>query len=425
MNSSTANSQYIRKSRKFHDAWAFVLYAISVIGFSTFSILNMNKTNVVFTEILDLQAGLYSSGVVFGFLFFTFTCLRFFPEVFLKLILLCYPIGALLLVVAILKINNWVPSLYLILPVILFLLWAYVIYRYWKWLRPAAKITKVAVKIILKNLFTALFGLVLVFSVIVFQMFLIINMDIKNNEYLSSNTVLYFFFILNLFWTFSNAVYFFKVYITSVAAHHIFDEANSSLSKALKVTLFSLGSICLGGLVISIVSTIRFIINEKRDRNREERRNNLLVDILLCIAAVIFSLLEDILEFANTLTFPYIAIHGDSYSKSMHSAFELATALSPVGILGHSALSLVLNMIAGVVGFFSGFSIYYYLFDPKMNSYVLKAYVYSGGLPVIFFMLAMTTITSGFIGLVFIAAENSEMIDNKYRNDLESALSEK
>ncbi|WUR03697.1 protein PNS1 [Vairimorpha necatrix] len=422
MNRSTADSQYVRKSRKFHDAWAFILYAISVTGFSTYSILNIDNSNIILTNLFNTQIFLCSSLIALVFLILTFTCLRLIPEIFLKTTFALYPFLTLFIIANILKQNNYVPSAGLIGPVLSLILWAYFAYNYWKWLASVAKITNIAIKIIFNNLLTVLLGLLFVSSLIGFQLFLILNLDYETNKNLSSSHVLYFFYILNIFWTFSNAVYFFKVYITSVVAFNVLGDSGSHMMNIIKNTLYSLGSICFGGLLIAIISTVKFFINNERERNqRDNERSNLFVDIMLCVASFICSILESFIEFANTLTFPYIAIHGESYSKSMRSAFDISANVSPVGLIGLNALNMGLSITTLFFGIICGYYVYY-INGPILDLNMLRGSILSCVLPIIFYMLAMVSITSGFLGLVYITAENSDIIDDKYKNDLENAL---
>ena len=85
MNATTGSSKYISKSRKFHDSWAFILYAISFLGFSTYAIVKEKSfsLDLSFAEPV-IKNALFCSIVVLAAITINFLGFRFIPVLFLK-----------------------------------------------------------------------------------------------------------------------------------------------------------------------------------------------------------------------------------------------------------------------------------------------------------------------------------------------------
>jgi len=147
----------------------------------------------------------------------------------------------------------------------------------------------------------------------------------------------YFFYIicvLQMYWTFFTFLYLIRVFVSSVIALELMtvQEEVSIPYESAKNTMYCLGSICFGSLLIAIVTTLRHL----QDRSRERGRRSTGGDILYVIIAVILAILQEIIQFINEWTFVYMAIYGKGYVDSIKGAF---------GILGEGRNSILVNSL--------------------------------------------------------------------------------
>lgn len=286
---------------------------------------------------------------------------------------------------------------------------------------------KVVMKVFNSNLFTIVLGLILVFSLQGFQIILIasLNYDFGKSGTALSEHIFQFFFILNFFWTLFNSNYFFQVYNTSVMAFNLYEFSDTSFLTSLKNTLYSLGSICLGGLLIAIVTTLRFFVDRARnDNDRRNENRNLITSILLCIVTILLSVLENFLEFQNSLTFPYIAIHGKKYSESVKESFDFIERESPVGIAGIAALQMSLSIFSILIVFLC-FGSWQSFAKLTSDEIIKKSILLTSVLPIFFYFVTILILSSGYIGMIYISSDALDAIDDKYSKDLREAFLEK
>ena len=424
MNATTGSSKYISKSRKFHDSWAFILYAISFLGFSTYAIVKEKSfsLDLSFAEPV-IKNALFCSIVVLAAITINFLGFRFIPVLFLKATAFTFPF---VLIATLFFFKFHAMSLFYSLFAIFF--WAVFVYRNWVYFDAVAKTMCVGVKIILSNFFTTLIGIIMCLSLIILQIFLMTQLRIElslHHEKMQDN-IFTFFYVLNLFWTLSNAIYFFKVYITSVVSYNLVEFGeHSRMSSVIKNSMYALGSICFAGLVVAVVSTLRFFVDQERDRRSNNRDRNGLVSIILCLMAVLLSVLEDIIEFINALTLPYIAVHGEGYIESVKKSYDISLRRNPIAAIGMAALNISLFITqVSVTSICLGFSIT--LAKSYFNDMIiLKSIIYSACIPLICFSTIMMIFSSAFLGIIYIKTENEDLIISKYKSELNAAFENK
>ncbi|KAF5139869.1 hypothetical protein G9O61_00g020390 [Vairimorpha ceranae] len=424
MNATTGSSKYISKSRKFHDSWAFILYAISFLGFSTYAIVKEKSfsLDLSFAEPV-IKNALFCSIVVLAAITINFLGFRFIPVLFLKATAFTFPF---VLIATLFFFKFHAMSLFYSLFAIFF--WAVFVYRNWVYFDAVAKTMCVGVKIILSNFFTTLIGIIMCLSLIILQIFLMTQLRIElslHHEKMQDN-IFTFFYVLNLFWTLSNAIYFFKVYITSVVSYNLVEFGeHSRMSSVIKNSMYALGSICFAGLVVAVVSTLRFFVDQERDRRSNNRDRNGLVSIILCLMAVLLSVLEDIIEFINALTLPYIAVHGEGYIESVKKSYDISLRRNPIAAIGMAALNISLFITqVSVTSICLGFSIT--LAKSYFNDMIiLKSIIYSACIPLICFSTIMMVFSSAFLGIIYIKTENEDLIISKYKSELNAAFENK
>jgi hypothetical protein len=399
-------NQYIKQCRKFHDAWAFVLYAMLYVGCTTYTVLNIKETGPVSSlDSTGVNHGIFCLAIVSVFILLNFGGLYLFPEFFLKFTISLFPVIIITLAVMALSIWSFLFAILTLIP------WGFFVYSYWSKLKIVGAVLKSTIGILIRNIFTVLFGIVLCSSLQIIQLLLILQIDFDEVQ---KNLLLHILIVLNMYWSMANFIYFYKVYSTNIIAFHfinIQDTAGSVFSGAIKNTFYALGSISFAGFIVAIVNTLRYFINRERRSRRDSRESNLLADIMLCLTEFLLSILQEIIEFANELTLPYLAIHGEGYVQSMRNAYEMLTRNSvPLG--GSVALnySLVISSLS-VSTICTGSA--YYTSKPIGGSLevdrIIKIVIITL-IPLIFYFTTMMIISSSFLGLVYFAAECPDVV---------------
>ena len=424
MNVTQETSNYISKSRKFHDSWALILYAISFLGFSTYAIVKEKSfsLDLSFAEPV-IKNTLFCSIVVLVAITLNFVGFRFVPVFFLKATVCTFP---LVLIATLFFFEFHAISLFYSLFAIF--LWAVFVYRNWVYFGVMAKTMCVGVKIMLSNFFTTLLGNIMCLSLIILQIFLMTQLRTKLSLHHSKmqENLFTFFYILNLFWTLSNAIYFFKVYITSVVSYNLVEFGeHSKMSPVIKNTMYALGSICFAGLMVAVVSTLRFFVDQEKDRRSNNRDRNNLNGFFKNFLTVLLSALEDIIEFINALTLPYIAVHGEGYIESVKKSYDISLRQNSFAATGIAALNVSLFITqVSVTSICLGFSIA--LAKSYFNDMIIfKSIIYSACIPLICFSTIMMIFSSAFLGIIYIKTENEDLIISKYKSELNAAFENK
>ena len=81
------------------------------------------------------------------------------------------------------------------------------------------------------------------------------------------------------------------------------DSHNPTLGSLKRALTTSFGSICFGALLISVIKTLRAIL---RNAARENRRGNVGVAILICMARCMLSCIDRLAELFNEFGFAYV-----------------------------------------------------------------------------------------------------------------------
>lgn len=412
MNNSilTNNSNnYIRKSRKFHDAWAFILYMMLYVGTTTYTVLSPKNDQITIDFSDNLNHLITCFGIVVLFILMNFGGLRLFPEFFLKFTICMFPVITIILSIVFFNIVSF------IIAIISVVLWGIFVYSYWSILKYVGKVLSYTVGILIQNISAVFLGILLCSFLQIFQFCLTRTVDFEN---LQKNLLLYILLILNLYWSITNFIYFFKVYATSIVAHHFINLQNSSISvfgDSIANTFYALGSISFAGFIVAIVSTLRYFVNNERRSRRDSRDRNIVADILLCLVEVLLSVLQQFIEFANEITLPYLAIHGEGYVDSMKNAKNFMRENNlPLG--GLVAISYSLFISSFLVSVLCAGSAFYSVsrFAGSLNAKIVIKLVLTTLIPLVIYFTTMMIISSSFLGIVYFTAENPDLVRNAY-----------
>jgi hypothetical protein len=128
----------------------------------------------------------------------------------------------------------------------------------------------------------------------------------------------YMYLILSYYWTSQVVWNSVLVTINGIFAEWYFKFPNIEprpLKRCLKRTLTtSFGSVCLGSLLISIVKTLKYILEQSK-----KSRNNWAT----CIAKCILNCFEGVIEYINLYAFTYVAIYGMPYCDAARNVWHL------------------------------------------------------------------------------------------------------
>jgi hypothetical protein len=114
----------------------------------------------------------------------------------------------------------------------------------------------------------------------------------------------------------------------------------------------SLGSICLGSMLVALLQTLRSLIQLARGHR-----------VLRMFADCILSILENLMMYFNKWAFVQVAIYGRTYCQAAYATWELMASSGLQAVVNDNILSFVLNMgcffgaagaglTAGVAGYF-------------------------------------------------------------------------
>jgi hypothetical protein len=346
----------IKKGRKFHDAWAFLLYVVfTTVAMALIMSTGENRISLSSGN-ADVPAYIVNGGILASFMTFNILAFKFFAEFYIHACNLALPILSFGLVLFFAFSN-------LIMVLVCGLISALSLVFYFLFIRNNVKyvaaLARNTTNVILKN-FLGLFFAVLVCASILFLQSLLFNAIAGGDAGRKDLSMLHILLVLSIFWSLMNVYYFFVVFVSGmVIAHFIEADSNERVSVLRTATanaLYSLGSVCFGGLVVAVVQTLRYVVENQRRPDRGERREaNLLGVIMLCIAACLLALLEDIIRFANDLAFPYLALHGTGYKDSVRQSFELISSTSSLPVVNMIALRAVVGVtLASFILFVAG-----------------------------------------------------------------------
>lgn len=151
------------------------------------------------------------------------------------------------------------------------------------------------------------------------------------------------------------------VTIAGSAASWYFESAsyrpeNPTLGAFYRSVTFSFGSICLGSMIVAILTTLRRMLDILR--NQKGSKNWILV-ILSFVASLIILCIEALLRIFNKYVFTVIAIYGDTYLTAARKTLRI------FGEHGYEMVmqnNIVVNLIFAtqlVAGFSCGYAAYF------------------------------------------------------------------
>lgn len=411
----------VQNSRKLNDIWAFITYVVFAGIINTCLILNLSppdKISMSLSTIYITQFLFKNIILVIILVIISMILLEYCPKIMIYGSLFILPITFIGIQIAFPK-NIILSVISIILGLISFVIYFFIIHKNINYI---ASIISNTLHILSKYIVS----FIMIFAILIMMTFsqgvLIIFADrstpiVRALEWIN---------ILLIFWTFAVVNYFYQVFVASVIILHVInkDTRTSITTKALKNTIYALGSICFGALILAFIQTMKAVTFNLEDRNRRRQDGgSLITTIFLLTLHVIISLLETIVENTNRLTYPYLAIHGTSYKESVVQSFSIIRNNNAQGFASFIAVDLALALLTLGAFIISIAFNFVFLVDPKIEEFkklgivavIINTFCFSGFL---------SMISSGSLAVVFI--DIFAPIDlSSYDNNLYNTISAK
>lgn len=144
--------------------------------------------------------------------------------------------------------------------------------------------------------------------------------------FLQGQGLLAFVLLLSLYWgmhVVSNILY---VSAAGVVARHYFGIQKEEAAKRSfgQACTNYFGSICFGSLLIAIIQTLTEMCRKAKEQAEED--NNVVGQVLACVAMCFLSCLESLVQIFNEFSFVYVAIYGIPFLDAAQKTYDLITS---------------------------------------------------------------------------------------------------
>jgi Plasma-membrane choline transporter len=170
----------------------------------------------------------------------------------------------------------------------------------------------------------------------------------------SLNKGIFILFLLAFFWTQQVIKNVIHVTVAGVVGSWWFvpEESNSGCSKSVTDSLArsmtsSLGSICMGSLLVSVVQVVHHLVTQAKGNGR---RN----DIVYCIAECLLNQLNKLIKYFNKWSYVYIGLYGYSYMEAGTKVMTLFKSRGWDAIINDQLVLRVLSLVSFVIGTITG-----------------------------------------------------------------------
>eukprot|EP00934_Nitzschia_sp_Nitz4_P004552 Nitzschia sp. Nitz4//scaffold22_size323478//242464//244204//NITZ4_000569-RA/size323478-processed-gene-0.480-mRNA-1//-1//CDS//3329543121//4542//frame0 len=120
----------------------------------------------------------------------------------------------------------------------------------------------------------------------------------------------------------------------------------------VRSTVYSLGSICLGSLLVAVLQVLQVIVAMARNqRNERGRRHD---SVLWCLLQFIVDHLERLIEYVNSWAFIYVGLYGYEYSTAAQKVYRLFMARGWGVIIDDRLVGRSLGLMQLFIGLVSG-----------------------------------------------------------------------
>lgn len=308
--------------------WA-VLFAIQFIGMIAMGAYYANRESVDFDGVTFADHLFGMMGVLLGggaivtmvYLAIIRSCARVMIWFTLMLSVIGFALGAIAFFAAGEALLGGIMALFCALN----LLYIYLIRKRIAFAVAMLEICSACIQNYPSTIFVSVFGLLLqVVWIVIWSIGAGYSLqDIQSNPDNSDGTAnfVYFFLVLSMYWTaqvIQNVVH---VTVAGLVATWYFfsPEAmpQNPTAKALKRSCTtSLGSICLGSLIVAVIQTLRTIVEQARGQNNDNW-------FIQCCLECILRCVERLIQYFNLYAFTQVAIYGKSYCEAAKAMWQL------------------------------------------------------------------------------------------------------
>ncbi|KAK0540012.1 pH nine-sensitive protein 1 [Tilletia horrida] len=143
------------------------------------------------------------------------------------------------------------------------------------------------------------------------------------------------------------------------------NERHAALSSFKRATTYSLGSICFGSLIVSLLELLRAFF---RSLSASESDSGEPVGaILACVAACCIGVIEGLIRWLNKYAYINIALYGSSYLEAARATFTLLQQKGVDVIINDSLVNTVWMMGSFAIGILTALFSYIYLKESSSN----------------------------------------------------------
>jgi hypothetical protein len=354
----------IVKERQFHDAWAFYLFIIFLVGMNTFFLFNSKDvvaSVIEFqTEFKILSCFLLNLGFTVAFLLLSLIFCSLIPKFLIVTSVLAIPILSAVSFFSFglnsIKQSSVIAIVLFVFNFIFLIIAGITILSNLEYLSLALKS---ASKIFFENFFGIFFLQIFTFLLYFLSLVPVAFVDAKDNQIIGS---MRYSAVLLFAWISCILKYFMEVFVSSVVFFHIQKKDQNVFLNSISNSLYALGSIAFGALIAALITVLKAMANDASsptDANGNPRSRNAVNQILLGISRFLLNALESFVKFANNLAYSYLSINGTDYKESVTQSFQSVMSSGYEKIASYWGL----DFIIATLSFF--FSTVLYLFNTK------------------------------------------------------------
>ncbi|GAA5810436.1 hypothetical protein MFLAVUS_003857 [Mucor flavus] len=411
----------IRPSSGYKDVWATVLWLCNMAGFIALSVIGLRSfssstpstgPSVGLTFDADTVKIFGLAAVVgFGFSFIYLILANLIPG---PLILVTF-VGSILVYLGVTAYYFYMKYYSAAIIFLIFSVLYMLCFWWWRDRIPFATIMLKAVTSITRNYWSTMVAgtISLIVQTVYSVWFMITVVGIYQTYTGSSLNAAMVFLVFSFYWTTQVISYVTHVTLSGVFATVYFlnnQVAHPIWGCARRALTTSFGSICFGGLLIALISTLRYFVQVARSNS-----DNIILTFVLCIIECIISCIEGMFEWFNQYAFSGVAIYGQAFVPSAKRTWSMIQDRGVEAMINDNLIGNVLFMGSLLVGILSSLLGYLYLLVSK------PAYNTSGDMtPIIMlicFIIGMsmfstiaTVISSGVTTTFVCLAEDPEAL---------------
>lgn len=399
---STTKERYVHPKRKFHDAWAFILFVIVTISCNVFYIMQQPRKQLLVIEMNNL---------VYITIAYIFGCMAIQTLLFISMPAFLMHAAFFISPLLSLGMAVWSGNAIGIGIAAFWALISMMMYLYYrKHIKYSASVLRSSAKSITSYLYVVapvviLSGLTLFAQTLVFAM--------KTDEDIQKTYLLYVALVFQMFWLSFTVLYFGRVFVSSIVALDLItvEQGTSIVGETFSNTLYCLGSICFASLIIAAVSTLKFFHDKSR---RDSRDSGLGYVIIQAIIGILISLLKSIIEFMNDWALIYMSLYGTKYTQSVKESFDAIMYQRNFILTNNLCIVPVMNLLSFTVSLGYSFIVYVYLKNQPINEGIATLAILTMILMFVFNDIYVSMFDVGTKSFLFAYHKDPVAVKNKF-----------